>query len=116
MSVQEDDVIVQVDTARRQVGVLEPDMLRRLQVDVTGEGGDDEVAALLAPLGRREADHVWLDVEQLRAAAHDAGVPEGWDEQFDAMLAFAQTHGWTDPARQRVRAHLERTGGPSPTP
>jgi hypothetical protein len=35
-------------------------------------------------------------------------VPDGWDADFDAMLAHARTQGWLSEDGDTVRAHLER--------
>lgn len=53
------------------------------------------------------ADHVWLDVAWLRAAAAAATTDVDLDARFDAMLAVAAEHGWLDATATSVRAHLE---------
>lgn len=53
------------------------------------------------------ASHVMVPVATLRRLA--AGrVPEGWDDDFEGMLAYAGTKGWLSEDGQAVRAHLER--------
>lgn len=51
--------------------------------------------------------HVMIPVATLRRLA--AGrVPEGWDDEFDGMLAHARSKGWLSEEGDAVRAHLER--------
>lgn len=73
--------------------------------------GPDTIAKVLAEhdAGELSEDraHVMIPVATLRRLA--AGrVPEGWDAEFDAMLAKARERGWLDEAGDRVQAHLER--------
>jgi hypothetical protein len=51
--------------------------------------------------------HIMVPVATLRRLA--AGrVPDGWDADFDAMLAHARTRGWLSEDGSAVRVHLER--------
>lgn len=51
--------------------------------------------------------HVMVPVAALRRMA--AGrVPEGWDADFDAMIAHAREKGWLSADGTAVQAHLER--------
>jgi hypothetical protein len=51
--------------------------------------------------------HVMIPVATLRRLA--AGrVPDGWDADFDGMLAYARSKGWLSEDGNSVRAHLER--------
>ncbi|HEY2225770.1 hypothetical protein [Actinomycetospora sp.] len=71
----------------------------------------ERLAAVLAEndAGELSEDgaHVMIPVATLRRLA--AGrVPEGWDADFDGMLAYARTKGWLSEEGDAVRAHLER--------
>jgi hypothetical protein len=71
----------------------------------------ERIAAVLAEHGGGELTddraHVLVPVATLRRLA--AGqVPEGWDAEFEAMLAKAREHGWLSDDGETVRAHLER--------
>jgi hypothetical protein len=71
----------------------------------------DRLAAVLADHDAGEllvdGAHVVIKVATLRRLA--AGrVPDGWDADFDAMLAHARTQGWLSEDGDTVRAHLER--------
>ena len=51
--------------------------------------------------------HLMIPVATLRRLA--AGrVPDGWDADFDVMLAHAAGQGWLSEDGAAVRAHLER--------
>ena len=66
----------------------------------------------LAGLGEADAEgtHAWLDIAAFKAAAAqtvDAAARDEWSAGFDAMIAFAAQHAWTDPTGTKVRAHVE---------
>lgn len=57
-----------------------------------------------------DGEHVWLDIAVARAAGIDASGEAGWGEQYDAMIGYATSKGWTDESGTHVRAHVERAG------
>jgi hypothetical protein len=90
--------------------VLEPEDLKRLAVRV--DTGADLVGAIAA-IGRVDVDgeHVWLDIDALRTAAADGMDPAGrdaWIVDFDSMVAYATSKGWTSADGAALRAHIER--------
>jgi hypothetical protein len=50
--------------------------------------------------------HVMIGVDALRRLA-EGRVPEGWDADFEKMLAYAREKGWLSEDGRSVRAHLE---------
>ncbi|ABH00697.1 conserved hypothetical protein (plasmid) [Rhodococcus jostii RHA1] len=75
-----------------------------------GLSGDDLIAAVRrADIGEVLADgeHVMVLVSTIRLMAADRVGP-GWSDAFTAMLDYAESKGWTDKDRARVRAHIER--------
>jgi hypothetical protein len=77
---------------------------------VRAEPGAADAGAVLTGAGlagAADGDAAWLIVERLREAARPAGAA-GWDERFDAMIAFAAEHGWVTASGEAVRAHIER--------
>ena len=88
---------------RGQSNVIEVETLTELSV----EAGD--AAVTLGELGTVEGDYAWLQIDELRRAAHRAGVPEGWNTEFDGMIAYAKTKGWMSDDGRAVRAHIDRT-------
>lgn len=81
------------------------DRLDRLHAVCVGEPG----AALLAEWCQLDAhgEHLWLDVALCRTMGSEVAGPR-WADDFDAMIAFAASRGWTDDEGRRVRAHIER--------
>lgn len=70
---------------------------------------DDMMAGSLCrfdPDGR----HVWLDIAVARAAGAEVS-DDDWADQYDAMIAYATSKGWTDDAGTHVRAHVELATG-----
>lgn len=100
---------LEIDLARSGVPVLTGvDDFRRLAV-VVGNGPDpDRLAAALSSWGDPDGTHVWLDIDRLEQAI--GGHPQrpiDWSAGFAAMIDFAQSQGWVDGDRRRVRAHCE---------
>ena len=101
---------VQVDLAPTppMVSLEEPEDCKRFHLAVVN-GRDPALvfgALVDAAAGRLDGDHAWITVDALRRMA--AGrVGPGWDEDFDGMLAFANSKGWVDPAGGSIRAHVE---------
>ena len=91
------------------VSVVEPDDLKRLSVEsrLTDPG---QVATALhrAGAGRLDGDHAWLDTDFLRRTAAPA-EPATWTTEFDAMIRYADRHGWVSPDGRQVRAHVDWT-------
>jgi hypothetical protein len=56
----------------------------------------------------RDADHVWVDVDQIKALAGEQGRDPAWLQQFDGMVAYARDHGYLDD-EGRMRGHVERS-------
>jgi hypothetical protein len=96
-----------VDGAAGQVTVNEPENLKALSVELR-DCSPGQASALLADrdLGRVEDGHAWLHIGALRAIARQPRSCT-WDERFQLAMEYAQQNGWTDPAGDFVRAHLE---------
>ena len=99
-----------VDGGAALVTVDEAENLKALSVELQG-CSPVQAAALLADrdLGRIEGGHAWLNIGALRAIARPPRSCT-WDERFHRAMAYAQQNGWSDPAGEFVRAHIE----PSP--
>lgn len=60
-----------------------------------------------ADLGRWDGgDEADLDVAELRRRAVAEGVPPGWTQRWDDMIAYAARRGWLSPDATTVRAHV----------
>jgi hypothetical protein len=85
--------------------LIEPDELRSFTaVVLEADRSSPEWPAAVA----RHEEHVWVDVEALRALAVEAGAGRGWQSSFDAMIEFARSRGWVDDELGAVRAHVDR--------
>ena len=85
------------------VELLEADDFKRFHV--AAPAGVD-VVAVLAEHGwgaAAEGDDVWINVDALTAGERSAE----WTTGFEEMLAYAESKGWTDAERARIRAHVE---------
>jgi hypothetical protein len=105
-----------VDGADGLVTVDEAENLKSLSVELRG-CSPERAAVLLGDcgLGRIEGRHAWLRIGALRAIARPPRSCS-WDERFQRAMAYAQQNGWTDPACDVVRAHIEPSPHAAGTP
>lgn len=99
-------MIVQLssDSAR----VAEADDCSRLHVTTSLPADAVGDALRGSGIGHLDTDEsVLLDRETLRTRARAAAHDDGWDERWDAMIAYARTKGWLTADDAAVRAHLE---------
>lgn len=91
----------------RAAELVDLDRLDRLHA----ECADRPDAARLADWCRLDVDgeHVWLDIDACRELGR-AARGDDWVGQYDAMIAFATSRGWTNEDATLVRAHIESTG------
>jgi hypothetical protein len=92
-----------------EVRVVDVDDLTRLHLAV-GALTDEEVDSALrgAGLGRLVGDDSGvLDVAALRAAAEPGSTASDWAAKFDAMLAYAESKGWTVDDGSGLQVHVE---------
>jgi hypothetical protein len=100
-------VLVSADGDHVRAAVQDQQNLRQLHAEFRRVGDADADQALRgAGLGTVAGDHVWLEPSALRAAGDGSA---DWNAQFDAMLRYAASNGWTDEESARVRAHIVRT-------
>ena len=88
--------------------LLEPEDCKRFHVAV--KGGDVEVLAAVLPahdLGQvLPSGDALIEVGAVRRLA--AGrVPNGWEEDFAAMVGYAKSKGWFDEEHDAIQAHIE---------
>jgi hypothetical protein len=103
-------VIIDIDLTGEPAAVelAEPEDCRRFHVAV--RGGDP--AALGAALSARDVGRLlpsgeaMIDTAAVRRMA-GGRVPEGWDDEFAAMLEYAGSKGWLDDAGGAIQAHVE---------
>jgi hypothetical protein len=56
-----------------------------------------------------DGEHLWLDIDACRRLGR-AERGDAWADQYDGMIAYARTKGWTDAADTGVRAHIRPVG------
>ncbi|NMO94150.1 hypothetical protein [Actinomycetospora sp. TBRC 11914] len=93
------------------VTLEEPERLNDLYASYWERLGPDLLGRILAEHADAEllpdGAHIMVPVATLRRLA-DGRVPEGWDADFEKMLAYAREKGWLSEDGTAVRAHLER--------
>jgi len=100
-------VLVAPDSDDPRPQFVDVQNLNQLHVEFSGiEDATAGQALEEAEIGSVEDGHAWLVISALRSAGDDG--PD-WNEQFDAMLRYAQRNGWVDAAGARVRAHIVRS-------
>jgi len=79
---------------------------------VTGNRPDAPARRSLAAAGVELTDdegHAFIAADTVKHLAQQSGpLPAGWESDFDAMVVYATSKGWTD-ERGRLRAHTEWT-------
>jgi hypothetical protein len=97
-------VIVVADLPADAVELAEPSDFTRFHVEIQGDG---DLAAVLAPFGRLDGEHAWIDVEALASLA-GADADAQWRTGLDAMVGYARENGFLSDDGAAIRAHLER--------
>ncbi|PRY17128.1 hypothetical protein [Kineococcus rhizosphaerae] len=98
-------------TAAQPAELLDRNEFTSFDVAVPAGSSVADLSAVLGPVGELDAEgedvaaaHVRVSIEWLRRTAHAEGADAGWDEQFERMLAYAESKGWV--ADGTVRAHV----------
>ena len=93
------------------VDLRQPEVVTDLYASFRERLTPDRLAALLADHAGGElltdGAHIMIPVATLRRLA-EGRVPDGWDADFEAMLAKAGERGFLNEEGDQVRAHLER--------
>ena len=95
-------------TPTEKAHLVEPEVLTALSVQIVGDA-----PATSANWQLRRRPRLARRRRAARAAAHEIGVADDWDEQFDGMLAFAKSQGLAVVERQRA-ARPHRPGLTTP--
>jgi hypothetical protein len=106
-------VIIDVDLSggTPSVELVEPEDCKRFHVAVRGGDGETLASALQSEgVGRLlPSGEAMIDTAAVRRMA--AGrVPQGWDDDFAAMLQYAGSKGWLDETGDSIQAHVEQAG------
>lgn len=93
------------------IALAEPEDCKRFHV--AARGGDNaalEAALAVNGVGRMlPSGEAMIDIGAVRDLA-GARVPDGWNDDFAAMLAYAGGQGWLDDAGTAIQAHVEWAG------
>lgn len=100
---------VELDLRTGRRLLVEADHFDRFHIEADGDR-HDVLRALGAEARLGRTHHLWWSIEAVRRLA-PAEREQGWDERFDAMMAWAATQGWIDEAGTHVQVHIERPGG-----
>ncbi len=86
--------------------LLEPDVFTAFDV-LAPSLSTDQVLAVLGGHGSpsAEPDHVFVAIAAVRSMAGDA-ADRDWEEQFQAMIAYAASKGWLNDAGDKIMGHL----------
>jgi len=55
----------------------------------------------------RDAEHVWVEIDQIKALAREQGADPEWVKGLEGMIAYAGQHEYLDD-EGRMRGHVER--------
>jgi hypothetical protein len=97
---------LRVDTNAKTSAIADQDNTEEFHVVVEGPRDPADIDESLAGLGRLVGTNVYVGVAQLRAIAEEAGVSDGWDGRFRAMLDHAGQNGWLNDDRSYLQGHI----------
>ena len=102
-------MIIHVDLAADPpaVSLTEPEDCKRFHVEASGGDGARLGQALEGQgVGRMAGDDAMIDIDSVRRLA-EGRVPDGWENDFSAMIGYAQSKGWLDESGRAIQAHIE---------
>jgi len=100
---------VDLDAVPPLVALAEPADCGRFSVAVHGPGGQDALDGALrgAAAGRVAEDgDARVAVDAVRRMAAGSVGPD-WEDDFAAMLGYAESKGWMDEGGTEIQAHVE---------
>jgi hypothetical protein len=84
----------------------EPNDFRSFKVVVGGQDGRQDLSTVLAPIGwLDESGDAYLQIDAVRSLASGKKADPKWNASFDAMVRYAQEHGWV--SKDCLQAHCE---------
>lgn len=100
---------ISVNVSPAEVTLIDPNVFNSF--DVVAQPPDASEAEVAAALGAGGAaagdDHVWITVDEIERLAGSAVTTE-WQSNFELMLAFAASKGWTDDDQRMIKGHIVR--------
>jgi hypothetical protein len=101
-------VDVDLTSGPSAVALADPGDCRAFSVRVQGDRAGLAAALESAGVGRMDGDEALIDVDAVRRLAAPQVGPS-WEDDFVAMLAYAEGKGWLADGGRSVRAHVEGT-------
>ena len=99
-------VDVDVSTEPPEVALEDPEDCKAFSVRVRGDRADLGPALESAGVGRLDGDEPLIDADAVRRMA--AGrVGADWQDDFAAMLRYAEGKGWMADEGRSIRAHVQ---------
>ena len=86
--------------------LTDAERLDRLHATLNGDPASIVFGDLCQP--GPDDDHVWVDIDELRATSLAQVDDPDHATNFDEMIAYATKKGWLDETGRLVRAHIER--------
>ena len=100
------NVIIDLGHNPAHLDLVEPDVFDRFAVVVTGPSDSVRFQAAVSRIGLAHgSDHVYVEPDAVKALAGERASDPQWLEQFDGMVDYARSKGWSD-ADGGIRAHL----------
>ncbi|AHD24125.1 hypothetical protein Y013_25770 (plasmid) [Rhodococcus pyridinivorans SB3094] len=94
-------LIITADENGAGITLTEPEDLRRLAASTQLVPSALDQALRARGIGSCDGEHIWLNIGELRAIGP---AEDEWRRGYDAMIAYADGHGWV--ADGCVRVHL----------
>lgn len=106
-------VIIEVDLSGEDpaVSLAEPQDCKRFHVAARGGGATSLGEALAAAEAGclLPSGEAMIDTAAIRRLA-SGRVPDGWEDDFRAMLTYAGTKGWLNEDGTAIQGHVEWSG------
>jgi hypothetical protein len=96
---------IDLNAERADVTLRDVDNFRAFQIEAVGHRHSMDEA--IVPYGRWDGDHVWLRPDAVKEAAGARGRDAEWQAGFQAMITYAEQHGYLGDDGS-LRAHVER--------
>lgn len=105
-------MIIDIDLSGEHAAaqLLEPEDCKRFHITAR-RGGVEALGAVLPAhdLGQLlPSGDALIRLDAVRRLA-SGRVPDGWEEDFAAMVGYARSKGWFDEEHQAIQAHVEWT-------
>ncbi len=98
-------MIIRVNTAG-QVAIDDHDVFTDFHVQASSELVGNDLAATMGEDTRVDGEYLWVAEAAIRLWSIGQ-TDKAWDDGFSAMVDYARSRGWTNPAGTHLRAHVD---------